>query len=234
MIRPDSLRSNMTVARLCFLLLFVFAFSAVGQTVERVDVNQLTDELQQDSPVSDELTMVWWIPPEYWRIVLEGEKLAKPDIEEFVAVLRPYTIVAVFDGKIDGAGNTTFRSEADVRKSIRLIDAAGTEYAPMAVDQIGPTPREMLKLIRPMIVNALGKVGTNFYFIVFPAADAKGGLIADPRKEGMMRIRLTAKREFKWKLPLVSLLQPKKCPIDGEKMRGDWRYCPWHGAELKP
>ncbi|HEY9002625.1 MAG TPA: hypothetical protein VIM89_14805 [Mucilaginibacter sp.] len=85
--------------------------------------------------------------------------------------------------------------------------------------------------MKPMIANMMGKMGQNFRFFVFPAFDKNKVLIADPRKPGTLTIGLT-NDAFKFKLPLESILKPKKCPIDGETMSGSWMYCPWHGVIL--
>ena len=77
----------------------------------------------------------------------------------------------------------------------------------------------------------LGPMGQNVHFYAFSATDNAGNRIADARKEETFSVTLTG-REYKWRLPLGSLLPPKKCPLDGEILNGAYKYCPWHGAKL--
>lgn len=53
----------------------------------------------------------------------------------------------------------------------------------------------------------------------------------DVKKEGKFSM-LMDKTEYKWRLPLSSLLPPRLCPIDDEKLNGAWKFCPTHGVEL--
>ena len=198
-----------------------------------VDADKLATELQQSTSGKQDLNLVWWIPEAYWRAILVQEKVPKENAAELSAILRPYTVVAVFDGTISQTGGTTFRSEAELRRTMRVIDANGVEYSVLEKDKIGPGAAGLLDIIRPMLSNALGKLGANFHFLVFPGLNAKGEPIADPSRSGSLRIRVEKGRELTWQLPLPSLVAPKKCPIDGQVMNGTWNYCPWHGAELK-
>jgi hypothetical protein len=226
----------MRVKKFISLLIMVAGvgyFSVHAQT-HTVDVDKLTDELQKSSPGKDELTMVWWVPNDFWRVTLQQEKVAASRIEEFLSVLRPYMIVVVADGKMNASGKASFRSEADIRNHTRIIDAQGTEYSALPKDQVGPGAKSVLEVMQPILSNVLGQFGNNFHFLVFPGLNSKKEPIADARTAGVFRVRLERGREFVWSLPLTSLLPEKKCPVDGQKMRGDWRYCPFHGAELKP
>ena len=78
----------------------------------------------------------------------------------------------------------------------------------------------------------IGPMGQNMHVFLFPAKDKKGQDIAAAKREGFFSVKLD-KREFKWRLPLGSLLRQKVCSVDGEKLNGAWKFCPWHGTELK-
>ncbi len=81
------------------------------------------------------------------------------------------------------------------------------------------------------LTTILGPLGQNMHFIVFPSKNIKGQYIADVTKEGTFVVQL-GETEFTWRLPLSSLVPPKICPVDGEKMSGAWKFCPWHGTKL--
>ena len=199
----------------------------------KVDINALIQETQKMSQSAEELTLIWWIPEDFWRASFEqNPNTTAAQIEEFMKVLRPYTMVVAVDGKIGSLGGVTYESESTIRNSIRLIDNQGNNYRALSNEKVDADMKNFLSMMKPVLVNILGPLGQNMYFYLFPAKNKAGHEIANARKEGTFSVKL-AKKEFKWRLPLGSLLPPKICPVDGEKMSGAWKYCPWHGVELK-
>jgi len=85
--------------------------------------------------------------------------------------------------------------------------------------------------MKPIFVNMLGPMGQNMCFFLFPAESADGRRIAEAKKEGAFSVKL-GEREFRWRLPLGSLLAPKMCPKCKEKCSGAWNFCPWCGTRL--
>ncbi|NIM51604.1 MAG: hypothetical protein GTN62_12315 [Gemmatimonadales bacterium] len=202
-----------------------------GQGV-KVDLQALVEETQQMSRRSDAMTFVWWMPEEFWRASLaEDSTIPETAVEEFVEVLRPYIIVVAVDGRIGPFGGITYEPEATVRANIRLVDRHGGQYPPMGERGIDPDTRNFLSMMKPFLANLLGPMGQNMNFFVFPSKTKKGQTIADATEEGSVAVRMRDE-EFRWRLPLGSLVPPKICPVDGERLNGAWRFCPWHGVEL--
>jgi hypothetical protein len=77
----------------------------------------------------------------------------------------------------------------------------------------------------------LGALGRNMNFFVFPGVRANGRPIADAKQEGSFKVVL-GEQEFRWRLPLSSLLPPKICPKCHETDKGAWKFCPWCGTAL--
>ena len=197
------------------------------------DVNALVQETQKMSKSADEMTIVWWIPEEFWQISFSQSPNMTPEqAEEFVTVLRPYMIIVAIDGTIGSYGGVTYKPEQTVRESIRLIDKRGTSYPPLNDDQIDAGAKDLLATMKPDFENMLGPMGKNMHFILFPSKNKRGREIVTATKEGHFSVNFGG-REFKWRLPLGSLLPLKTCPIDGEKLNGAWKFCPWHGKKLK-
>lgn len=202
-----------------------------GQSV-KVDLQALVEETQQMLRKSDAMTFVWWMPEEFWRASLaEDSTIPETAIEEFVEVLHPYIIVVAVDGRIGPFGGVTYEPEATVRADIHLVDGHGGLYPPLGEDGIDPDTRNFLSMMKPFLANLLGPMGQNMNFFVFPSKTKKGQTIADATEEGFLAVRMRDE-EFKWRLPLGSLVPPKICPVDGERLNGAWRFCPWHGVEL--
>lgn len=217
------------VAALLVYGLTASSFAQDGQ----IDLNALISETQKMGEKADEMTLVWWLPEEYWQTVFaQDPTTTEAQTEEFLGVLRPYTLFAVVEGKIGPFGGVTYKAEEDVRGGTRLIDQEGTEYVPLGEDEVGADAKNLLSAMKPVLANILGPMGQNVNFFLFPAKGKKGNKLADPTQEGTFSVKLTD-RAFKWRLPLGSLLPPKICPVDGEKLNGAWKFCPWHGVELK-
>jgi len=198
----------------------------------KVDFNALIQETQKLSDKVDDMTMVWWIPEEYWRVSFaEDPTMTAAQTEEFLKVLRPYTLIVVVDGKMGAFGGITYKSEADLRASIQIIDNQGIRHSPLSEDKVDADTKNFLLMMKPFFANMLGPMGQNMHFFVFPAENERGQKIADAKKEGSFSAKL-GKREFRWRLPLGSLLPPKMCPKCAEKCSGAWNFCPWCGTKL--
>lgn len=219
------------------VLIFLFCFSVLvceehGFAQGTIDLNALAQETQKASRKTDEVTLLWWIPEEFWRTsISQGGDLPASQTEEFLKVLRPYLVVAVIDGRVGPIGGLTFKSEATIRESVQLIDASAKRYRPLNNDSLDADIKNLLQMFKPVLTNMLGPIGQNMHFLLFPARDAKGLMIAEAKKEGTFSVQL-GNAEYKWRLPLGSLLPLKTCPVDGEQLNGAWIFCPWHGVRL--
>jgi hypothetical protein len=199
----------------------------------KVVLNDLIRETQKMSDKSGEMTLIWWIPEEFWRIsIAQGNPNAtEAQTEMFLEVLRPYTVLVVVDGKMGQFGGVTYTSETDIRAGLKIQDGQGASYLPIKEEKVNPDTKNLLAMMKPIFSNMLGPMGQNMHFYAFSATDREGKRIADARKEGNFSVTLTG-REYKWRLPLGSLLPPRICPVDGETLNGAYKYCPWHGAKL--
>lgn len=216
------------------LALLIFGSMSLSFAQDRtVDINALIQETQKMSRSADEMTLIWWIPEEFWRVNFEqNPNITADQAEKFIKVLRPYVIIVAVDGKIGSLGGLTYKPQATIQNSIRIVTNEGTHYDPLADENIDADTKNFLSIMKPVFVNMLGPMGQNVHFFLFPSLSKKGKKIADANSEGILWVKLD-NRDFKWRLPLGSLIPPKACPIDGEKMSGAWKFCPWHGVELK-
>ena len=227
---------DMMWVSLLVMVLLLFGWMASSLAREglgfQVNLNELVSETQKGSQKPDEITLIWWIPEEFWReSFAQDNSITSDGAEEFIKILRPYTLVALVDGKMGTFGGITYRSEADVRKILQIKDRYGTYYSPLGKDKIDSDTSNFLAMMKPMIANILGPMGQNMNFFVFPARDNKGQKIVEAKKKGTFSIKL-GENEYRWRLPLSSLLPPKICPRCKEIGSGAWNFCPWCGTEL--
>ena len=215
------------------LLLIVGHMSSSFAQDVKVDINALNKETQKRSRTADEMSFIWWLPEEFWQASFEKDpNMTASQKEAFLKVLRPYILILVVDGKMGSFGGITYNPKATIQNSIQVIDRQGNHYRPLGEDIIDADAKNFLSMMKPIFVNMLGPLGQNMHFFLFPSKDKKGQEIAAAKREGVFSVKLD-KREFKWRLPLSSLLPKKVCPVDGEKLNGAWKFCPWHGVELK-
>jgi hypothetical protein len=176
--------------------------------------------------------MVWWMPEEFWAASFsQNQKVTAAGTEGFLKTVRPYTIIAVFDGTVGPFGGITYRSEEQLRAGMRLIDAQGTSYPPLTDEQLSADLKNLLQIMKPMLANMLGPLGQNMQFFVFPGTTRAGARIANATAKGHFKVTLE-KKEYAWRLPLDSLLPGKVCPDCHEPCKGSWNFCPWCGAKL--
>lgn len=214
-------------------LLFFGSMTLSFAQDKKVDINFLLQETQQLEQLPDEMTLIWWIPEDFWRINFEqNPNVTEAQTEEFLKVVRAYVVVAVINGDVGSIGGVTYKPESTIRNTIKLIDGQKNSYRPLSTEAVDADMQNFLLMMKPLIGNMLGPMGQNMHFFLFPPRNKEGQHIADPRKEGVFSVRLD-KKEFRWRLPLGSLMEPKICPVDGEKLSGAWKFCPWHGVELK-
>jgi len=213
------------------LLLFGLTATGVAQDSE-INLDALAQETQKTSGKAGEITLVWWIPEEYWRLMFtQNPTVTGHQGEVLINIFRPYTIVVVVDGKVGPLGGVTYESRADIAQSIELTDSQGTRYPPLDEETLAGDTKLFLSLMKPVLATALGPMGQHLHFFLFTARDSKGLPIADAKKDGKLSVKL-GDREFGWRLPLSSLLPTKVCPACGEKLNGAYQYCPWDGAKL--
>lgn len=213
-----------------FLTLGMLKTGIAQQT--KIDVNALTVETQKTSDKPDAMTMIWWIPAEFWLACsAQDPAFTEAQAREIIKTFRPYALFAVVEGKVGPFGGVTYKSESTIRSKIMFIGTDGLRYRPLSRDKIEANARNLISMLKPVLANMLGEMGKNFNFFLFPAQDKKGQNIAKANKAGNIRV-LLGNDEYKWRLPLSSLLPPKSCPNCGEKCKGGWEYCPWCGTKL--
>ncbi len=119
-------------------------------------------------------------------------------------------------------GGIEFQSREAIQARIHLIDHEGNPYGPLPHEDVKADARNILSILPSLMATALGPIGQNIHFLAFPGE----------KEAGSFAVKL-GEEVFEWKLPLGSLLPPKYCPVDGEELSGAWKYCPWHGVELR-
>ncbi len=222
----------MKTPHLLLICSLTISFSCFGQQHE-INLDNLIQETQKTNGEADDMRIIWWIPTEFWVASFQQEKsMSQEQKDEFINLLKPYSLFAVVDGKIGPFGGVTYRPVEEIEKSISLIGNNNTEYFPIKSEKLGPDLQNVLATFKPIFKNMMGQLGENMNIFVFSDQTKKGKRISDPYFKGGLTFML-GETEYQWRTPLGSLIPEKICPKDDEKLNGAWDYCPWHGEKLE-
>ncbi len=220
------------LATVSFVVAMLIIVAARTANAENIDLQALTQETQKMSQKNGDMTMAWWIPEEFWAASLaQNPQMTTSQIEEFLKVIRPYTIVVVVDGTMGAFGGITYKSEDFIRANTRLLDSQGKSYVPKNEAEVDVNTKNMLQMLKPVFVNMLGAMGQNMHFLLFSGKADNGKQIANAKDKGQFRIKL-GEKEFKWRLPLDAILAAQNCSNCKQECKGSWSFCPWCGKKL--
>lgn len=217
---------------LCFATQPLFAF----QNSLPMQALDWLKELLRTEQVGNEMVVAIWIPSQIIRSVAmasgaDAQVTTMEATDAFIESVRPYVVLVVADLARPSPGSRP-EDAAAIHDSIRLKDREGTLYEPVDERKLPP----MLKLLMSSLEVGLSQTkaipGSGIEIIVFPGKNRKGSDIADPLKDGSFSLELHGAK-LAWNLPITSLLPLKPCPVDGAMLNGAWKYCPFHGVELK-
>jgi len=198
---------------------------------KKPDATQLALECMKISNVDGETNLLFWMPEEFWGIsAASNPNVSQSQVDQIIKVIHPYTIVGVSSGK-NGSFAVTYRTEAEVRDLVRLKDGKGNTYSPLPENQLDPSVPGLLAFLKPGLARTAGSAAQNIYFYAFPGSTKDGTRICDPTKEGSCEVEVGT-RQFKWRLPMGSLLPKQKCPTCGEMLSGAFKFCPYDGTRL--
>ena len=175
------IRSRLWTGKVFIVVFLIFGSinSSFAQEI-KVDINALIQETQKTSRSVDELNLIWWIPEDFWRASFEqNPNMTAAQIEEFIKVLHPYTMIVAVDGKVGSFGGVTYESESTIRNSIWLVDKQRNKYRPLSNERVDADMKNFLSMMKPVLVNILGPLGQNMYFFLFPSKTKAGHEIAN-------------------------------------------------------
>lgn len=208
-----------------FLSFYCLNGNAQNESATIYDIIQETQIWNKDQ---NNMKLVWWIPTKYWEAATKGDPSVTPEaINQIMDVLDEYTLFAALNVNVTPFG--TFIKDTF---SITLEVANKKVYTSIAKDSIKSDTKRILDVLKPLLSNSIGALGESFEFHVFPRNDSSNQKIANPFEKGTFTV-LVNSTEFVWELPLSTFVPELICPKDSVLMNGKWKYCPWHGVELK-
>ena len=212
------------------IVLLVAAWPAAAKDKD-IDATALTQETQKIYQAAGNITLVWWIPEDFWCASFKrSANLTPQQTEDFLKVLRPYVMIAVVKGQV--GFNPNFESLEFVRSNTKVIDGQGNSYDPLPEKDVDARAKGVVGMLKPVFAANLGSLGQSMHIVFFPGQASDGNRLVDPRGKGQFKVTV-ADQEFRWRLPLDSILPSQTCAKCKEECKGSWTYCPWCGTKLK-
>lgn len=132
-------------------------------------------DLQKLTRSHERMTLVLWLPSEFWRASLESEgKMTSQDVDLFVKELDQYVVIAVADGQIGILGSINFAEPESLRNSVTIENSEGESFSVLPDTEISAGVRTLTQIMRPVLGNMMGALGTHVAFLVFPGVDKAG------------------------------------------------------------
>jgi hypothetical protein len=205
----------------------------LGQVESEVSMTELIREIQQWNKKENKMSLTWWIPNEYWRIALKDNKqVPQETINQFESVFEHYLMIWACDLTINPDGTMNYTTEEEINKSITILDNNSKKYFPLAKSEIDGEVLTIAENMKPFFAQALGQMGRGIHFYFFKVTDQNGKNLIHAKLPGQFKVS-HSNSDFLWRLPLSTLMPPKFCPVDKERMKGTWSYCPLHGQKLE-
>jgi hypothetical protein len=179
------------------------------------------------------LTMTMWLPEEFWRSQLKHRgAMTDRGIDEYLAIVHPYTMIAVLDGQM-AITSYHYTDAETLANEVTIEDSRAERHGPLPLESVSEDVRNMVQMFRPLLANMMGTMGQHMEFLVFPSLDKAGRPLADAKSNGAMIVHV-GDVSLRYRLPLGSLLVPSLDRKTGESFPGSYRFNPFTGDKLVP
>lgn len=223
------------------LALFSFeSFALEKKDISDVSISDIVTDIQAQAEGAGDnhLSLVWWVPYEYWLSVFSREDTVPDAIKnEMLDVLKKYMVVGVVQADISPIGSFDFYSKDTVMSGLSVFYRANDkkEISLSPEKDVSGEMTLIMEQISPILKGAMGNMGANFHFFVYRDVNKDGERLIDPYKNGKVRVNLKNRESKKlsvgFEAPLNSLFVPRLCP-NGKEAHVSWSYCPWSGKKL--
>jgi hypothetical protein len=194
-------------------------------------VQELVQETQKSTTVDGQVSMVWWMPQEFWDESLKASGAAVPEEmrTQILTLMANYNIIAVLRGRTGALGLTDVQPKAEMQKNISL-ESGGKVIAPLAPEQLDPGAQVLLAQLKPGLAATIGQMGQAMEFLVYPG-QAEGSRLIDPVKAGELKVVFYG-QTHRIRLPLGSLMPLRVDGKTGEQFPGNYQFNPFTGDKL--
>jgi hypothetical protein len=193
-------------------------------------VAEILRETQRTTQANGEITMVMWMPQQFWEESMKGNPaLTAEGRAQVLAPLADYALFGVMRAKVGAAGLTDIQPKAELVKNLK-VEVNGKAVQPLAPESIAPGAQMLLSTMKPAMTSMGGPAMAGLEFVVFPAK-ADGKPLIDAMQAGTLQVWLYD-QTYRWRTPLGSLLPAKVDAKTGEEFPGNYSFNPFTGEKL--
>jgi hypothetical protein len=214
--------------------------AADRKPLQQVNVNALTAETQKSIGERNSVSMVWIIPAEFWQVSLAQDKnLVEFQRRAVLNALEKYAFIGVVRAEVSPLGVFEFHDQDKVFRKLTAALVKG-KAAPVPLKVFLKADDQDAQLVidsmKPVLKNALGKMGEHFHLFVVKNRDDGGRPLISGYETSKVRVSLGAIGEDKGgtveiAFPLDSLHVPRICADCGRPAHISWSYCPFCGKK---
>lgn len=195
------------------------------------DLQKLMGDTQRVSNDPNRVTLVWWIPTEFWATVLKDNPAVTAEQRTaFTKILDDYLVFAVISGDVGPMGGFKAK-DREMLLAQTEFKTNGKVIAVLKPEEISTDARNFTSMMKPMLANMLGQFGQGIEFLLYPNPPT-GAQKLEATKPGAFTYTAFG-RQYDWKLPLPSLLPTKVDAKTGQEFPGDYLFNPYTGEKLK-
>ena len=195
-------------------------------------IEELVRETQRTSSADGNLTMVWWMPFEFWQASLGANAQVPEELRnQILSLMSKYNIIAVVRARPAPEGFTDIQSKDAIQKAI-TVTFEGKPVQAVPPEQLDPAMQVILAQFKPAVAGMLGQVGQAMEFLIYPGV-ADGKRLIDPTQPGLLKVSLFS-QDIQFRLPLGSVMPLRTDPKSGETFPGNYLYNPFTGEKLPP
>jgi hypothetical protein len=214
--KEEGMKAVLTrIFRVCTCLLFLFACTT---TPSKNDLSTPGEKLSDKMTIAEkelygriirmsmsvrEVTMAFWLPEQFFRLVASTNPSANPsELETNLKTLRPYTLILAAAGRIQEGKEVQWYTEPEIRRNIRVKDNRGAPHEPQAQNALSPEAGALVDIFSAgMKLHALREGKSNppkFHCFAF---QKDGKAVVNPNDRGSFSVVLQG-FEHRFETPL--------------------------------
>jgi hypothetical protein len=211
-------------------IIFVLVIAFLSLSARSADLQKVIQDTQRMAQEPSRVTLVWWIPTEFWDLALKNNPQATVEARaQFTKAMSDYLVFAVVSADMGPLGGMSPKDRAAIEANTTLL-VGGNVIAPLTKDTMSADALNFVTIMKPLMANMLGQVGQGMEFLVYPNPP-KGAEKISAVKPGSFSYTAFGHR-YDWSLPIGSLLPPKIDEKTKQIFPGDYLFNPYTGEKL--
>jgi hypothetical protein len=217
------------LSKLFVSVCLLFCFTSKAQVPKDITIQDFLADVGIAKTMDSNLIQAIWVPDQFWDITQTLNSDVTPaEIKGLKDLLNGYTLIGVAEAITNVKEGAPSKSSKDM--IVTLTSKSGKVFLPINKDTLSPMLKEVLSALEQGIGNYTGS-DNNEEFHTLYVFKTDGAVSSNAQQSDSFAFTVS-KTPFVFTSPLSSLLPSKSCPIDKERMKDNWNYCPIHSTKL--